>query len=220
MAGGKRLMGTAEHAYVSQRLGNLPRAVSLVVFTRERECESCDATEQLAREIAEVAPGVRVDVVGEDQPLRAAAYGIERRPAVAVETADAPGPGNGVRFFGFPGGYEFDSLLEAIRRVACADPGLGGELLDYASSLRQPLHLQVFVTQTCPYCPHMVQLAHRLALASPLIRADMVDAGEFPRLSQRYGVQGVPLTLIGETHSVVGALPEARLLAELRRAVA
>jgi glutaredoxin-like protein len=211
-----RLMGTAEQDYVRQRLGDLPRPVRVVVFTRE-DCEACAATEQLVREIAEVVPEVQVRVVNEDEPATVQAYGVDKLPALAVEPADAPAPANGIRFYGFPGGYEFDSLLEAIVRVATAEPGLSGELMSELLALGEPLHLQVFVTQTCPYCPRMVQLAHRMALASPLVRADMVDAVEFPELAERYGVQGVPLTVLDEAGAVVGAVPESRLLAEIRR---
>lgn len=220
MTGEARLMGPAEQKYVRERLSGLERGVRLVVFTRRGDCESCAATERLVGEIAELIPLVQAEIVGEDQPQRAADYGVQRRPALAVEPAGVPGPANGVRFFGFPGGYEFDSLLAAIERVAGGDPGLDAGLLAYARDLRAPLHLQVFVTQTCPYCPRMVQLAHRLALASPLVRADMVDAADFPQLAARYRVQGVPLTVIGDRGSLAGAVPESRLLAELRRAVA
>jgi glutaredoxin-like protein len=213
-----RLMGTEEQEYVRERLSGLPRPVRLVVFTRRGPCPSCEATEELAREIAEVVPETEVRVVGEDEPAVALAYGVDRRPAVAVEPAEGPGPANGIRFFGFPGGYEFDSLLESMVRVAQAEPGLGGELMGELLGLERPLHLQVFVTQTCPYCPRMVQLAHRMALASPLVRADMVDVVEFPELGMRYGVQGVPMTVIDDAAAVVGAVPESRLLTEVRRA--
>ena len=42
-------------------------------------------------------------------------------------------------------------------------------------------------------------LAHKLALASDLVTADMVEATEFPHLAQRYQVRGVPLTVVNET---------------------
>lgn len=53
-----------------------------------------------------------------------------------------------------------------------------------------------------------MRLAHALALESDLIRADMVEATEFPHLVQRYGVQGVPRTVVNEAVFIDGALPE------------
>ncbi len=62
-------------------------------------------------------------------------------------------------------------------------------------------------------------MAHKLAIASELIRADMIEAIEFPHLANRYQVYGVPLTVINDKVRVEGAVPEARLLQELQRAV-
>lgn len=51
-----------------------------------------------------------------------------------------------------------------------------------------------------------------MALASPQIIADMVDAGEFPELSNKYRVYGVPKSMVNGTLEVTGAVPEAQLL--------
>ncbi len=61
-------------------------------------------------------------------------------------------------------------------------------------------------------------LAHRLALESPLVQADMVEANEFYDLAMRYNVSGVPLTTInGELGAVLGAVPEEDLVQEIIR---
>lgn len=63
-------------------------------------------------------------------------------------------------------------------------------------------------------------LAHQLALESPMIEAEMVEAMEFPELSDEFGVSGVPHTAInGNDGSVIGAVPEEHLLAEIQRAL-
>jgi predicted DsbA family dithiol-disulfide isomerase len=53
-----------------------------------------------------------------------------------------------------------------------------------------------------------VRLAHQFALENDFIQADMVEATEFPHLVQRYGVRGVPRTVVNETVFIDGALPE------------
>ena len=58
-------------------------------------------------------------------------------------------------------------------------------------------------------------LAHQLALASDLITADMVEATEFPDLSNRYEVYGVPRTVINEVIHIEGAAPEDMAVAQL-----
>ena len=58
-------------------------------------------------------------------------------------------------------------------------------------------------------------LAHRLAMESDWIRADLVEATEFPHLANKYEVFGVPRTVINETIHVEGAVPEPMLVNEL-----
>ncbi len=63
-------------------------------------------------------------------------------------------------------------------------------------------------------------LAYQMALESPLVQAEMVEATEFPELSNRHNVSGVPQTTINDGKgNVVGAVPEANLMAEILRAV-
>jgi len=52
-----------------------------------------------------------------------------------------------------------------------------------------------------------------------LIVADVIEANEFPELSQRYGVMSVPMTVINNRVKFVGALPEAKVLEALARAI-
>ncbi len=60
-------------------------------------------------------------------------------------------------------------------------------------------------------------LAHRLAIESEWISADMVEATEFPHLANKYQVYGVPRTVINETIHIEGAVPEPMLIDELMR---
>lgn len=64
-------------------------------------------------------------------------------------------------------------------------------------------------------------LAHQMAMENPLIQAEMVEATEFPELSNLHHVSGVPHTVVNAGKgNVVGAVPEANLLAEIQRALA
>ncbi len=57
-----------------------------------------------------------------------------------------------------------------------------------------------------------MSLANRMAVASPLVSARTVEANEFPDLSARFGVQGVPRTVVNERGAFVGALPEPQFV--------
>ena len=51
------------------------------------------------------------------------------------------------------------------------------------------------------------------------MRADIVEASEFPDLARRYNVYAVPKTVINDTAEVVGALPEAAFVEALSKAL-
>jgi predicted DsbA family dithiol-disulfide isomerase len=57
-----------------------------------------------------------------------------------------------------------------------------------------------------------VRLAQQLAVESDLVTADLVEVTEFPSLAQRYQVRAVPRTVVNESGSVAGALPEAEFV--------
>ena len=137
---------------------------------------------------------------------------MDKIPAIVVVGAKD----YGVRFYGIPSGYEFTSVLDGIKTVAAGQVELMPETLAFLEELEEPLHLQVFITPTCPYCPLAVMLAHHLAIASDKVTADMVEAIEFPHLAQKYSVMGVPRSVINETVHVEGAAPEPMLLERLK----
>jgi hypothetical protein len=65
-----------------------------------------------------------------------------------------------------------------------------------------------------------VVLAHRMAIESPLVEAEMVEAMEFPELSDRFNVGGVPQTTINAgAGTLVGAAPEEYLVIEIMKAL-
>jgi hypothetical protein len=59
-----------------------------------------------------------------------------------------------------------------------------------------------------------------MALESPMIQAEMIEAMEFQELSARHGVSGVPQTTINDgAGTVIGAVPEDHLLEEILRSL-
>jgi glutaredoxin-like protein len=205
---------------VRASLESLTSPVRLAVFTTSEgephTCEICDDTRQLVEELAYLSGG-KITATTYDLTRDAAlarVYGVDVAPAVVLLGAD--GKDHGIRFFGIPTGYEFATLLADIKMISGGDPGLRAETVDTLAAVTTPLHIQVFVTPTCPYCPQAVHLAHRLAFASDHVTASMVDAAEFPDLADRYDVRAVPLTIVNDVVRVEGDVPEADLVAELR----
>jgi hypothetical protein len=57
-----------------------------------------------------------------------------------------------------------------------------------------------------------------MAMASDKVRAEVIDAEEFPALSQRYNVSGVPKTMLNYQTEFLGAAPEAFVLEKILNA--
>jgi glutaredoxin-like protein len=204
---------------VSEMLEDLGGPVRVLMFTQEFECQYCRETREIIEEIAALSGDVSVEVYDfQADAEQAEKYGVDKIPALVLLGADDAD--YGVRFYGIPSGYEFSSLLHDLLAVSAGPDALdlSDETLGYLEKLEGDLHLQVFVTPTCPYCPRAVVLAHALAIASDRVRADMVEATEFPHLSMKYNVMGVPRTVINETEFVEGAVPEMMLLDAVRAA--
>lgn len=218
------LLSAEDQEHVRHYFEALTEPVRMVLFTDSRDCQYCGETRQIVEEVAALSP--RLFAEAHDlraEPELAALYQIDRAPAIAI-LRDGAKPGDppkdfGIRYYGIPSGYEFSSLLEDLVMVSTGQHQLSAATLSWLETLDRPVHLQVFVTPTCPYCPQMVKLTHRMALASEHVRADMVEATEFPELSDRYGVYGVPRTVIDEDDFIEGAVPEARLASEMKKAL-
>ncbi len=199
-----------------KQLETLEQDLKLIIFTQKVECSYCEDNRTLALEVAELSDKITARVFDlEDDKEAAEKYGIDKIPAIAVVGQED----YGIRFFGIPAGYEFSSLLESIKLVSTGKPELAADTKNFLDNLQKDVHLQVFVTPTCPYCPGAVILAHKLARHSKRVKADMVEVSEFPHLGNKYGVQGVPRTVINEDVSQEGAAPEQMLLEKIKSAV-
>jgi glutaredoxin-like protein len=205
---------------VREVLADLTAPVKLVVFTQGEggaiECAMCTETRGLVEEVASLSEKISVEVRDfvKDSEV-AETYGIDKIPAIAVVREGDEPADFGIRLYGIPSGYEFGTLIEDIRLASSGDPELTESTLQQLATLTSPVTIQVFVTPTCPHCPRAVLLAHRLAMASEHVTASMVEATEFPQLSNRYQVYGVPRTVINDVIHVEGAVPESMLMTKL-----
>lgn len=198
---------------LNQVFRGLKKEVVLKFFTQEIECQFCRDTKSLLEELKQISDKIKLEVYDfvKDKTV-AEKHGVDKIPAVVVMAEKD----YGIKFYGIPAGYEFGSLVEAIKLVSTGDTTLNAESKAFLDSLQKDIHLQVFVTPTCPYCPGAVVLAHQLAFYCPRVRADMIEATEFPHLSQKYKVMGVPRTVINETVFQEGSAPENMIINKIK----
>jgi glutaredoxin-like protein len=191
---------------VKEALKDLTGDVYLSVFTQEFECNYCKDNKELALDVGGLSDKIHTEVfdfVKDSQ--KAEKYGVDKIPAIIVRGKEKD---YGVKFFGIPAGYEFTSFMEAIKAVSLKEGGGKNEVSPMLLEIKKPVHLKIFVTPTCPYCPGAVVPAHKFAIENANITAEMVEATEFPHLSNKYNVMGVPRIIINETEYLEGAVPE------------
>ena len=179
--------------------------VKIVIFTQEVECRFCSDTRQLVQEIATLNDKIEVEVydfivdAAKAQELK-----IEKIPALAIIGKKD----YGVRIYGIPYGYELQTLIAAVVGVSTGKTDLSDKTKAILADVKAPVHIQVFVTLTCPHCPVAASIAHKLAIESEMITADVIDSSEFATLAQKYSVIGVPKIVINEKVDFVGAFSE------------
>jgi glutaredoxin-like protein len=176
------------------------------------ECETCGPTQELLEEVTALDSRLHLSVQSvAGDPTAARALEIEHLPALLI---GRNGESN-LRYYGIPSGFEFATLLEDLIAVSRGDSGLSAQTKAALAGLERDVHVQVFVTPTCPHCPKAARMAHAFAQESPKVRADVIEAMEFPELASKYAVYGVPKIVVNETRGFEGARPEAALLAEV-----
>ena len=109
--------------------------------------------------------------------------------------------------------------MEDVKMLGTGETGLPANIIEDIKKVDRPVHLQVFVTPTCPYCPQAVTTAHAFAFINENIKADMVEATEFPHLAQKYNVRGVPRTIINDDDYLEGAAPDQTVLEKINESL-
>jgi glutaredoxin-like protein len=207
------LTDTVTMAHFTQEPGRLVLPDSL----RSQDCFFCKETKQLLEEVKAQSDKIELEIYDfKADAEKAAAYGIDKIPATVLLK---DGRDFGIRFYGIPSGYEYTSLLEALLDVSRGSTTLTEKTKEILHSIDKDIHIQVFITPTCPSCSQAVRLGHQFALESPRIKADMIESTEFPHLANKFAVYGVPKTVVNGTISFEGSVTEEVFLDNVLKSI-
>lgn len=146
----EKLLNEQVEGQIKQAFAKLSNPVQILYFGTEENCEYCAETQQLLTEISELDE--RISLSSHDltaDAALAAKFQVNKAPAIIVAGKDGDEVIDlGIQFSGIPSGYEFSTLITDILLASERDSGLSDETREYLKSLKQPLHLQVFVTPT------------------------------------------------------------------------
>lgn len=202
--------------HLKTHFAGLTEEVKLIVFTQENECQFCKETRDVALELGTLSPKIKTKVydfvLNGDEAMK---YNIKKIPVIAIVGRRD----YGIRYYGVPAGYEFSALVEAIIDVSKGTTSLPDGIRKKLAEIKKPVHIQSFVSPTCPYCPKAVKVAYQFAIESEFISSDVIEMTEFPYLVQRYSVMSVPHIVINEDTSFVGAQPPEVFLEQIALAL-
>ena len=190
--------------------------VTIHLFVKDHMCLYCNDTKELVEQVAELSDKIEVEIHKDEIGKgKAAEFGVMHHPAIVLHGKEQ----YKIRFYGIPAGHEFGALIGSIVDVSTGSAALPPDIIEDIKAIDEEIHIQVFTTPQCPYCPGMVRLAHMAAVLNPLIQSDMVEALEFQELAQKYEVFGVPKTIFNETVSAEGLTPPEMFIEKLFEAI-
>ena len=128
----------------------LQQPVEVLFFGQQNDCMYCDDTLQLVSEVVELSDKLGLSVYDLDGDAAIAKqYRVDKAPGMVIAGRDGDQILDfGIRYAGIPSGHEFSSLIHDFVLVSGRDSGLSEKTRNYLKSLKDPVHLQVFVTPT------------------------------------------------------------------------
>src|ERR1700716_1722015 len=139
------LLAPADQDKRRESFQEMTSPVQLLFFTQTLDCETCVHTRQILDELPQLSDKITIEevpfILEKD---KAAQYGIDRVPAIALVGQDASGGARDsrIRFLGAPSGYEFISLVQAVLLVGGGGSSLTEENRQRLAAVDTPGTLQ------------------------------------------------------------------------------
>ncbi len=165
----------------------------LVIVKDMNICPTCGEAEHLANELMKIAGGkLRFEVLEKDS-------GIGEKLMVRYTPAFIYGTRRkNIRYYGLPSGQEFAPFIYIHQYIANDEVRLSREALDIVESIENPIHVKVFVTPECPYCPIVVDAVNQMGLVNDELLVETIEALELPIEADKYHVMYVPYIVIND----------------------
>lgn len=194
-----------------ERFKVLKNKVILEVFIKEGENDQFNTlTVLFTKELEKISDkiGVIINKIGNTKSKK---YNVTRSPTILINPEDYK-----IRYTGSPFGEEGRSFIETIILVSQKQSALSKASKDILSKLKQPRHIQVFVTLTCPYCPLQVLNANKAAIEKPkFVYSECIEVMENIDLGKKYDVVSIPQTVINDKKISRGLEQEEQLISEI-----
>ena len=145
------LLSPADQEKLRESFDEMTSPVKVLFFTQTLDCEPCEQTRRILDELPALSDRITIEDVNFIlEKDKAAQYGIDRVPALALVAQDAAGEARDtrIRFLGTPAGYEFVSLVQALMLAGGHPSSLTPENRARVEAVATPTTIQVFSTPT------------------------------------------------------------------------
>jgi alkyl hydroperoxide reductase subunit AhpF len=131
-------------------LKGMKEPVKILFFGSQKNCAACDDTRQLVEEVTALSDKLNLSIQDVDiDAVSTSQYHIDKTPGLVIAAVEGDKIVDyGIRLSGIPAGHEFTTLIQDILLVSGRDSGLSEATRATLKSLKNPVHLQVFVTPT------------------------------------------------------------------------
>src|SRR5271169_6681542 len=188
----------------------LENVVELEVYLSKDPNQYNEATTMLLTGIGGLTDKIKVRFFTLDSD-EAKRKGITRSPTILISPDRFK-----ISYVGAPVGEGGRTLIMAIILASTNGTLLSEQSLKRLFNLKEPRHIQVFVSPTCPYCPQHALVAISAAIALPeLITVEIIEMYENRDYMDKYHIITVPFTVINEVMIGSGVRPPESFVEEI-----
>ncbi|ADI31754.1 thioredoxin family protein [Staphylothermus hellenicus] len=154
-------------------------------------CPTCGEAKMLAKALMEVSDGKLEFKIIDKNSEEAKQLHVRYVPAFIYGSQK-----KNIRYYGLPSGQEFAPFIYIHSYIANNEVKLPENVIEEAKKIDAPLHIKIFVTPECPYCPLTVDGFNQLALINDKLLVETIEAVELPLEADMYNVAYVPDVVI------------------------
>lgn len=173
----------------------LPRKLAdyLVISNDPGECGTCSEAIYLAKELMRISRNkLRFNIIEQSSDVKEK-LAVRYVPAFIYDTRK-----KNIRYYGIPSGQEFAPFIYMHQYIATGKLNLSGKVREIIETIETPLHIKVFVTPECPYCPLVVDVVNQMGLVNDELLIETIEAIELPLEADMYHVTYVPFITISD----------------------
>ncbi len=104
-----------------------------------------------------------------------------------------------------------EPVLDFEALEAMTNPQEVRALEEPLEKLEKDTDIILFISGSCPSCPHQIRSVATVVLACPRIAVEIVDVGVEPDFAGQYGIRSVPTTVVDDELIMVGVLHPSEL---------